>query len=186
MRRVLPRPAAQVAPPRPWASRSAAVVALEFDLLWLLALPLFFGLGWLAARHESAAGRGVQGELPAGYFRGLNFLLSEQPDRAIDAFIEVVRVDPETVELHFALGKLFRQRGENDRAIRVHQSLLDRTDLDPKAREQALFDASELALGEAAIVPLYYQVNTWATRRGVTYSARQDEYSLAQFVRSHN
>ena len=113
---------------------------MEFDLLWLLALPLFFGLGWLAARHESAAGRGGQGELPAGYFRGLNFLLSEQPDRAIDAFIDVVRVDPETVELHFALGKLFRQRGENDRAIRVHQSLLDRTDLDPKAREQALFE----------------------------------------------
>ena len=140
MRRVLLRPAAQVAPPRPWASRSAAVVALEFDLLWLLALPLFFGLGWLAARHESAAGRGGQGELPAGYFRGLNFLLSEQPDRAIDAFIDVVRVDPETVELHFALGKLFRQRGENDRAIRVHQSLLDRADLDSKAREQALFE----------------------------------------------
>lgn len=137
---MLPQPAAQVAPLRPWASRSAAVVALEFDLLWLLALPLFFGLGWLAARHESAAGRGGQGELPAGYFRGLNFLLSEQPDRAIDAFIDVVRVDPETVELHFALGKLFRQRGENDRAIRVHQSLLDRADLDAKAREQALFE----------------------------------------------
>lgn len=126
--------------PRPWASRSAAVVALEFELLWLLALPLFFGLGWLAARHESAAGRSGQGELPAGYFRGLNFLLSEQPDRAIDAFIDVVRVDPETVELHFALGKLFRQRGENDRAIRVHQSLLDRADLDAKAREQALYE----------------------------------------------
>ncbi len=131
---------APVAPLRLWASRSAAVVALEFDLLWLLALPLFFGLGWLAARHESTAGRGGQGELPAGYFRGLNFLLSEQPDRAIDAFIDVVRVDPETVELHFALGKLFRQRGENDRAIRVHQSLLDRADLDAKAREQALFE----------------------------------------------
>jgi len=113
---------------------------LEFDLLWLLALPLFFGLGWLAARHESGAGRAGQGEVPSGYFRGLNFLLSEQPDRAIDAFIDVVRVDPETVELHFALGKLFRQRGENDRAIRVHQSLLDRSDIDPKAREQALFE----------------------------------------------
>ena len=125
---------------RPWASRLAAVVALEFDLLWLLALPLFFGLGWLAARHESGAGRAGQGEVPSGYFRGLNFLLSEQPDRAIDAFIDVVRVDPETVELHFALGKLFRQRGENDRAIRVHQSLLDRADIDPKAREQALFE----------------------------------------------
>jgi lipopolysaccharide biosynthesis regulator YciM len=113
---------------------------LEIDLFWLLALPLFFGLGWLAARHESRSQPPRGGELPAGYFRGLNFLLSDQPDRAIDAFIDVVRVDPETVELHFALGKLFRQRGENDRAIRVHQSLLDRADLDPKAREQALFE----------------------------------------------
>jgi lipopolysaccharide biosynthesis regulator YciM len=113
---------------------------LEIDLFWLLALPLFFGLGWLAARHESRSQPPRAGELPAGYFRGLNFLLSDQPDRAIDAFIDVVRVDPETVELHFALGKLFRQRGENDRAIRVHQSLLDRADLDSKAREQALFE----------------------------------------------
>ena len=113
---------------------------MEIDLFWLLALPLFFGLGWLAARHESGAKAPRAGDLPAGYFRGLNFLLSDQPDRAIDAFIDVVRVDPETVELHFALGKLFRQRGENDRAIRVHQSLLDRADLDPKAREQALFE----------------------------------------------
>ena len=113
---------------------------MEIDLFWLLALPLFFGLGWLAARHESGAKAPRAGDLPAGYFRGLNFLLSDQPDRAIDAFIDVVRVDPETVELHFALGKLFRQRGENDRAIRVHQSLLDRADLDPRAREQALFE----------------------------------------------
>ena len=76
------------------------------------ASPLFFGLGWIAARidiqqllHESRA-------LPRSYFRGLNFLLNEQPDKAIDAFIEVVKVDPETVELHFALGNLFRRRGE--------------------------------------------------------------------------
>lgn len=58
--------------------------------------------------------------------------------------------------------------------------------LDDRMREQGLHDASELALGEFGIVPLYYQVNTWATRRGVTYSARQDEYSLAQFVRPQN
>ena len=113
---------------------------MEFDLVWLLALPLFFGLGWLAARHESRSSGAASSDLPAGYFRGLNFLLNEQPDRAIDAFVDVVRVDPETIELHFALGKLFRQRGENDRAIRVHQSLLDRGGLDPRVREQALFE----------------------------------------------
>ena len=65
---------------------------MEFDLVWLLALPLFFGLGWLAARHESRPEHPSH-EMPAAYFRGLNFLLSEQPDRAIDAFIDVVRFD---------------------------------------------------------------------------------------------
>ena len=90
---------------------------MEFDYWWLLGLlPLFFGFGWMAARidirqlvHESRA-------LPRSYFKGLNFLLNEQPDKAIEAFIEVVKVDPETIELHFALGSLFRRRGEYARA----------------------------------------------------------------------
>lgn len=112
---------------------------MEFELVWLLALPLFFLLGWLAARHESRSARSGD-EMPAAYFRGLNFLLNEQPDRAIDAFVDVVRFDPETVELHFALAKLFRQRGENDRAIRIHQNLVDREGLDRQAREQALYE----------------------------------------------
>jgi uncharacterized integral membrane protein len=60
--------------------------------------------------------------LPRSYLTGLNFLLNEQPDKAIDAFIEAVRIDPQTVELHFALGSLFRRRGETDRAIRIHQN----------------------------------------------------------------
>lgn len=114
---------------------------MEFDVFWLLALPLFFALGWLAARHE-ARSRAARPQLPEAYFRGLNFLLNDQSDRAVDAFVDVVRIDPETIELHFALGKLFRRRGETDRAIRVHQNLLDRADLDPSLREQAL---SELA-----------------------------------------
>ncbi|MCH3772624.1 hypothetical protein LZC21_09925, partial [Campylobacter coli] len=75
--------------------------------------------------------------LPDSYFRGLNFLLNEQPDRAIDAFVEVAKLDPETTELHFALGSLFRRRGEMERAIRVHQSLLNRSDLPAAEREHA-------------------------------------------------
>ena len=62
-------------------------------------------------------------------FAGLNFLLNEQPDKAIESFIEVVKVDPQTIDLHFALGSLFRRQGEIDRAIRMHQNLLDRPDL---------------------------------------------------------
>ena len=111
---------------------------MEIEFWWLLALPLFFALGWLAARidirqvvHESRA-------LPRSYLNGLNFLLNEQPDKAIDEFVEAVRIDPQTVELHFALGSLFRRRGETDRAIRMHQLLVDREDITEEQRLQAL------------------------------------------------
>ena len=101
---------------------------IELEIWWLLTLPLFFGLGWFAARFDNReTGRGGRRNgLPDAYFRGLNFLLNEQPDKAIDAFIDVVRIEPETIELHFALGNLFRRRGETDRAIRVHQNLAER------------------------------------------------------------
>jgi len=115
---------------------------MEFDFYWLLILPIFFGLGWLAARHESRS-RSPRNGLPDAYFRGLNFLLNDQSDRAVDAFIDVVRIDPETIELHFALGKLFRRRGETDRAIRVHQNLVDRGDISAELREQALFELAQ-------------------------------------------
>ena len=81
--------------------------------------------GWLAARFDIRQMLRETRSLPDSYFRGLNFLLNEQPDRAIDAFVEVAKLDPETTELHFALGSLFRRRGEMERAIRVHQSLLN-------------------------------------------------------------
>lgn len=118
---------------------------LEFETWWLLAIPLFFGLGWFASRYEAGqtATAVHRGGLPDAYFRGLNFLLNEQSDKAVDAFIDVVRVDPETIELHFALGNLFRRRGETDRAIRVHQNLVERGDLDPAQREQALFELGQ-------------------------------------------
>jgi lipopolysaccharide biosynthesis regulator YciM len=68
-------------------------------------------------------------DAPRAYFKGLNLLLNEQQDKAIDAFIEAVQNDPDTTELHFALGNLFRRRGEFERAVRVHQHLLQRADL---------------------------------------------------------
>ena len=102
---------------------------MEFEIWWLLGIPAFFGLGWIAARVDIRQLVSESRSLPRGYFKGLNFLLNEQPDKAIDAFIEIVKLDPETVELHFALGNLFRRRGETERAIRVHQNLLARPDL---------------------------------------------------------
>ncbi|WP_374246699.1 lipopolysaccharide assembly protein LapB [Zoogloea sp.] len=116
---------------------------MEFELWWLLAFPLFFVLGWLAARIDIKHLVKESRALPRTYLTGLNFLLNEQPDKAIDAFIEAVKIDNQTVELHFALGSLFRRRGETDRAIRMHQNLIDRDDLSDEQRQQAL---SELGL----------------------------------------
>jgi lipopolysaccharide biosynthesis regulator YciM len=113
---------------------------MEFELWWLLAIPLFFALGWLAARVDIRHVVRESRTLPKSYFKGLNFLLNEQPDKAIDAFLEAAKVDPETVELHFALGNLFRRRGETDRAIRMHQSLLGREGLKEEQRQQALVE----------------------------------------------
>ncbi|MCW5605982.1 MAG: lipopolysaccharide assembly protein LapB [Burkholderiales bacterium] len=115
---------------------------MEIEYWWLLALPLFFALGWFAARIDIKQLLSESRALPMSYFKGLNFLLNEQPDKAIEAFIEVVKVDPQTVELHFALGSLFRRRGEVERAIRMHQNLVERPDL---AEEQKLQALSELA-----------------------------------------
>src|ERR1700741_5567508 len=114
---------------------------MEIEYWWLLALPLFFALGWFAARVDIKQLLLESRALPRSYFKGLNFLLNEQPDKAIEAFIEVVKVDPETIELHFALGSLFRRRGEYDRAIRMHQNLLERADL---ANEQKVIALAEL------------------------------------------
>lgn len=113
---------------------------MEFEVWWLLAIPVIFGFGWVAARLDLRSLLSESRNLPASYFRGLNFLLNEQPDKAIDAFIEVAKLDPETTELHFALGSLFRRRGETERAIRVHQNLLSRDDLPQADHEHAIYE----------------------------------------------
>jgi lipopolysaccharide biosynthesis regulator YciM len=116
---------------------------MEFEFWWLLGIPVFFGLGWIAARVDINQLLSESRTLPRGYFKGLNFLLNEQPDKAIDAFIEIVKLDPETVELHFALGNLFRRRGETERAIRVHQNLLARPDLPAEHQGHALYELGQ-------------------------------------------
>ena len=111
---------------------------MAFDFSWvLLGLPLAFGLGWLASRFDLRQMRFENRQAPKAYFRGLNFLLNEQQDQAIDAFIEAVQNDPDTSELHFALGNLFRRRGEYERAVRVHEHLLSRGDLSNADRARA-------------------------------------------------
>ncbi|NYT66477.1 lipopolysaccharide assembly protein LapB [Alcaligenaceae bacterium] len=116
---------------------------MDFEPWWLIFVPLLFALGWIAARVDVRQMLSENRSLPGSYFKGLNFLLNEQPDRAIDAFVEVAKLDPETTELHFALGSLFRRRGEMERAIRVHQSLLARADLPQADRESAQHELAQ-------------------------------------------
>ena len=109
------------------------------ELFWLL-LPVAAASGWFIGRRERGRRGAAGAELPQDYFKGLNYLISEQPDKAIEVFTRLVEVDSETVETHLALGNLFRRRGEVDRAIRIHQNLIARPSLDRELRAQALLE----------------------------------------------
>jgi lipopolysaccharide biosynthesis regulator YciM len=117
---------------------------MDFDFQWLLlGLPVAFALGWLASRLDVRQWQREESASPRAYYKGLNLLLNEQQDKAIDAFIEAVQHDPDTSDLHFALGNLFRRRGEYERAVRVHQHLLDRADLRAGDRERAQHELAQ-------------------------------------------
>jgi lipopolysaccharide assembly protein B len=111
---------------------------MELSWQWfLVGLPLVFALGWIASRLDLRQLRRESRDSPRAYYKGLNLLLNEQQDKAVDAFIEALQNDPETADLHFALGNLFRRRGEFERAVRVHQHLLQRADLPTAERDRA-------------------------------------------------
>ncbi len=109
-------------------------MTVEFEYWWLLVLPLFFTLGWIAARVDIKHLISESTTLPAAYFRGLNFLISDQHDRAVEAFSEAMQANTDSLELHFALGSLFRRTGETDRAINMHLNLLDKKELTENQR----------------------------------------------------
>jgi len=104
-------------------------MSVEFEYLWLLVLPLFFTLGWIAARVDIRQLISESTTLPAAYFKGLNFLISDQHHKAVEAFTEAININNDSLELHFALGSLFRRTGETDRAIHLHLSLLEKKEL---------------------------------------------------------
>ncbi len=167
---------------------------MAFDLRWLLLIiPVAFALGWLASRLDLRQAKRDPRDAPQSYFKGLNLLLNEQHDKAIDAFIEAVQHDPDTAELHFALGNLFRRRGETERAVRVHEHLLARGDLPAAERARAqhalaqdffkagLFDRAEAAYralagtayaleSELALLSLYERSRDWANAAEVAAS----------------
>jgi lipopolysaccharide biosynthesis regulator YciM len=112
--------------------------------LIIILLPIAAASGWLVARrgYEKSEQKPLQDCSPA-YFKGLNYLLNEQPDKAIDVFIKLLEVDSDTVETHMALGNLFRRRGEVERAIRIHQNLIARPSLSRQQRAQALLELGQ-------------------------------------------
>ena len=114
------------------------------DPAWLLLLlPTAAMSGWFAATKKDFAKKSKPERLPDAYFKGLSFLLNEEPDKALQVFMQVVEVDKETVEMHTALGSLFRRRGEVERATRIHQNLVARSDLDQELRTMALFELAQ-------------------------------------------
>ncbi len=112
---------------------------------WLiLLLPLAAVSGWFAASHAARI-ESAKSEREANpvYFQGLNYLLNEEPDKAIDVFLEMLEVDADTIETHLALGNLFRRRGEVERAIRIHQNLIARPALSREQRAQAVLELAQ-------------------------------------------
>ena len=120
---------------------------MDFVNQWfwfILLIPLAALIGWIVGRRGGEHDSNAQvSQLSRTYFRGLNYLLNEQPDKAIELFLHIAELDKETFETQVALGHLFRRRGEVDRAIRLHQALVQRTDINDSQKVQAL-----LALGE--------------------------------------
>ncbi|MBT5560467.1 MAG: tetratricopeptide repeat protein [Proteobacteria bacterium] len=115
-------------------------LSTEWSVLVLVALVGLL-LGLLIARavgYRQAVRKGS--DLSRNYFRGLNYLLNEEPDKAIEVFIQALEVDEDTVELHLALGKLFRRSGELDRATRLHQNLIARPALSTGQRQTAIYE----------------------------------------------
>jgi lipopolysaccharide biosynthesis regulator YciM len=157
---------------------------LELDVQWLLiGLPVAFALGWMASRFDLRQLRRERQDSPRAYFKGLNLLLNEQQDKAIDAFIEAVQNDPDTTELHFALGNLFRRRGEFERAVRVHEHLLGRADLKTGDRDRA-----QLALAQDYMkAGLFDRAETaWHALEGTPFDAQARLALLSLYERSRD
>lgn len=113
------------------------------ELLFLL-LPVAAAYGWFMGRNSvRVEQRKEQEEFSRNYVTGINLLLSEQSDKAVDLFIDMLDIDSETIETHWTLGKLFRRRGEVERAIRIHQNLISRPSLSEQERHHAMFELGQ-------------------------------------------
>jgi len=113
---------------------------MGFDSPWtfLAVLALGGAIGFYASRRPRPSALGAE-HVRTSYLAGVNFLVNEQTDKALEAFLRAAELDGDTVETHFALGSLYRRRGEVDRAIRIHQNIVNRSSLPPEQREQARY-----------------------------------------------
>jgi lipopolysaccharide assembly protein B len=116
---------------------------MEFEAWWLLLPIAFFALGWFAARVDIRYVLRDARALPSAYFRGLNYLLRQENDKAVESFVDVSKRDPHALDLQLALGSLFRRQGRLADATSIHQSLVDRHDLPKDKRELALFELAQ-------------------------------------------
>ncbi|NND43712.1 MAG: lipopolysaccharide assembly protein LapB [Xanthomonadales bacterium] len=181
---------------------------VEFVLLALV--PIAGWGGWWFARATSRRRERKRNRVFSNqYFQGLNYLLNEQPDKALQVFMEMAEVNEDTVETHLALGSLFRRRGEVDRAIRLHQNIISKHNLDDTQRLQALlelgedymraglFDRAERLFGELMeresqapsalqhLLDIYQQEKDW--QRALDIAGRLEEATEERFpvLKSH-
>ena len=182
---------------------------LDLDLWWLLLFPAFFGLGWLAARVDLRAVLKQAKEVPAAFYKGLDALVDDRSDVASRSLAEVARAHPDALDVQLSLGKLYRRRGENDRAIRLHQQTLELPDLTAEQKAQVRYELSQdfhkaglvdraeeilltllksHSMGKPAreqLLTIYQQDRDWekaiATARELRSDAHSFQHEVAQF-----
>lgn len=178
--------------------------------LWPLLLPVAAASGWLLGKKPEKRISFNKVNLPKEYYAGLNYLLNEQPDRAVDVFLKLVEIDIETVETHLALGTLFRKRGEIDRATRIHQNLIARPQLTAEQRVSALialgrdymsagvFDRAERIFNEVVslggdhseaglryLLDIYQQEKSWQSAINIAERLKSERYPIANDLIAH-
>ena len=182
----------------------------DFALLGLLIIAI--AIGFYLGRH--AAKKNVAGVAFApgkSYFQGLNYLLNEQPDKAVEEFVSALDVNTDTLETHLALGKLMRKQGQVDRAIRIHQNLLARPVLELKDQHQVhlelardfmtagLLDRAEVLLQEVigestvlrsiaqrSLLVIYQDESEWQDAINVAQALLQSRFMKANVEHKRN